>query len=75
MMPSGTYIVDRIENGIAVCEDESRRMHDIPLANLPAGTKPGSVLSFRDGAFRLEEDLEQERRRRILELEAKLFHD
>ncbi len=45
-MNGGTvWVVDRVEGSIAVLiRDDDECSHDIPLASLPAGSRPGSVL-------------------------------
>ncbi len=40
-----TIIVDRVEDGKAVCERGLGRFESIPLNDLPSGVKEGSVLS------------------------------
>lgn len=59
------YIVDRIEEGFAVCEDEQKQMHSVLLAQLPAGIKEGDVLIQQDGSFHLDEAATQQRAQRI----------
>ena len=36
-----TYIVDRIEEDIAVLQDEQEALHPLPLTALPDGVRPG----------------------------------
>ena len=45
-------IIDRFENGFAVVEDgESGEIFDIPVSNLPAGAREGSVLKRTESGY------------------------
>ncbi len=57
------YIIDRIENNIAVCETEDGEMVNIPLNKLPEGAAEGDILRsagdmFQDGGDTLIVDAE-----------------
>lgn len=69
-----TFAVDRLEGNIAVLEAEDGAMFDVPLAELPPGTRQGSVLR-RDagGAYCLDPEEEARRRRANFELQESLF--
>ena len=67
------YIVDRRENGFAVCEDNEMNVVNIPLDVLPGEVKEGSVLLFEDGKYILLPDEAEERRQRILSLQDDIF--
>ena len=68
------YIIDRIENDVAVCEREDGGFEDIPLRELPKGAREGSVLvKDGDGAWALDLETEQERRARLFEMQEGLF--
>jgi len=67
-------IVDRIEEGIAVCEKDDLSRINIPLSDLPDGTSEGSVIMKDDnGEYTLDRNQEAERRKRMLELQKNLF--
>ena len=51
------WIIDRIEEDIAVCEYATGKTIDIPLSALPENVKEGSVIS-------LSEDKKQEKKRK-----------
>lgn len=55
-------IIDRLEEGIAVCEPENGPMVELPLAKLPQGVREGDVLIPNGEGYRI--DLEETRRRR-----------
>ena len=57
------YIIDRLEEGLAVCETESRERISIPADHLPEGIKEGDVLKEEKGVFSLD-PMETDRRRR-----------
>ena len=46
-----TVIIDRFENGAAVCECENGAALRLPLSRLPSGVREGSVLRFADGRW------------------------
>ena len=69
------YIVDRIEGNLAVCEAENMTFTVISLADLPQGTHEGSVVIFKNGSYSLDEETEQKRRDRILELQDGIFDE
>jgi len=53
-MQDGIYIIDRIENGIALCETETDLL-PIALQQLPPGSREGSVIRVQDGQAYLDE--------------------
>ena len=67
------YIIDRIENGFAVCETEEMKIVNISLDILPEEVKEGSVLVFSNGHYALLTDEEEERRKHILSLQDDIF--
>ena len=67
------YIIDRIENGFAVCETEEMKIVNISLDILPEEVKEGSVLLFEEGKYVLLAEEEKEIRDRILSLQDDIF--
>ncbi len=65
------YIVDRIENGIAVLETEDGFI-EIEIALLPDNVREGSVLRKDDDRFFIDTDSEAERRNRLFMLQQEL---
>ena len=49
------YIIDRLEEGIAVCENELKKLISIPKDLLPDGLKEGDVLEEQEGRFLRDE--------------------
>lgn len=56
------YTIDRIEEGIAVCEDENGEQVKLCASQLPEGAREGDILSRDSSGWRL--DLEETGRRR-----------
>ena len=61
---SNILIVDRIEAGFAVCEDENRTTTPIALSALPKGVREGDCLRPVDGGYVIDAD-EAARRRAL----------
>lgn len=60
--------IDRFENDIAVCENrETKEIVNIKLEKLPEGAKEGSILTFKEGKFILNQEKEREVSKRIKE--------
>lgn len=67
-----TYIVDRIEEGFAVLQDEQEQIHTIPLTELPSPVRQGDVLLFENSAYTVDVEETRARRERILRLQNRL---
>ena len=61
----GRLIVDRLEEGYAVCEQEDRSMVRIPTDRLPAGVREGDVLAAQGGRYRADQATAQKRKDEI----------
>lgn len=67
------YIIDRIEDNIAILENqETKEMIDIDINELPANIKEGNVLIYENKKYYIDVNLEQERKKNILEKFQKL---
>ena len=64
------WIIDRIENNIAVCELENGEMLDVKISALPKGIKEGDVIKLS-----VDEIETNERKERIDKLMDSLFKD
>lgn len=62
------WIIDRIENNIAVCELENGEMLDVKISALPKGIKEGDVIKLS-----VDETEANERKERIDKLMNSLF--
>lgn len=67
-------IVDRIEDGdIAVLELDGNTFLDVPLSEMPEGTRQGDVFEGEPGHWVRDDAAKAERLRKNAELMAKLF--
>ncbi len=64
--------VDRIENGIAIVEENGKRT-DIPLCELPEGTREGSLLKRENGRLLLDPETERAQREKLKKRTDALF--
>lgn len=61
------YIVDRIEDNIAVLENkDTKETTDVSLTLLPKNLKEGNILKYENNTYTLDEKEEEERRKAIL---------
>lgn len=61
------YIVDRIEDNIAILENkETKEIIDISLDILPTNLKEGNVLKYENNTYTLDKEQEEERRNAII---------
>ena len=67
------YIVDRVENNIAVLEKDDLSHIEIQVSEIAFEVKEGNVLLFENGKFVLDEAYEAERRRKIFEKQKNIF--
>ena len=64
-MDDAIYVIDRIEEGVAVLVSDSGEKAEVPLSGLPAGAHEGSCLRPCGRGFALDEEEEAARKRRI----------
>ena len=65
-------ILDRFEEGNAICEDmDTRDTSVFPAESLPEGASPGDVLLYDGGGFKIDRSETGRRRKRI----KKMFKD
>lgn len=67
------YSVDRIEDGIAVCEDENGKSVNFEVAGLPKGIKEGDLFSVTDDKFEILTEETSDRRKKMAELQKSIF--
>ncbi len=68
------YTVERIEDNIAVLEDEQGSFVEISASLLPENTKSGNILLFENERYSLINAVDEERQKRILDKYQKLFN-
>ena len=62
------YIVDRIENNIAILENkETKEIVNISLDILPSNLKEGNVLKYENNIYTLDKKEDEERKKTILD--------
>ena len=59
------WIIDRLEDALAMCEDEKGEMMPIPREKLPGNAREGDVLREEDGHFSLSPKETEHRRREM----------
>lgn len=69
------YVIDRIEEGIAVLVCDSGEKMEVPFSGLPSGAHEGSCLRPCECGFTLDERKEATRKRRIERKLNSLFVD
>ena len=66
-------IIDRFEDGFAVCEREDLSHVNVDVRLLPDGAKEGSVIDFSDGVYTIDEAETLKRRREMSKKLRRLF--
>lgn len=70
------YTIDRFENDFAICENrDTKEMISIQRKYLPEGIKEGSILTYKDGKYRVNLEKEKEISDRIKEKMSKLWNN
>ena len=64
-IPYMKYIIDRLEEGLAICETELRKRISVPVSHLPKGIKEGDVLREEEGRFSLDSEETDKSRREM----------
>lgn len=67
------YIVDRIEEGIAVCETARKECRKIPLKHLPENLREGDVLCEAEDGIVIDVEATNRRRQEMREKLNALF--
>ncbi len=61
------YIIDRIEQDIVICEEESGSMVKLSLQEIPKDAREGDVLLNINGAFQIDTEETKRRRQKMRE--------
>lgn len=67
------YTIDRIEEGIAVCEDDTGNHVNIQLTLLPEDVREGDIISAGDNGFTVCREETEERRKALAEKQKSIF--
>ena len=65
--------VDRIENNIAVCEDENRKQKEIALESIDGTPREGDMIFWHEGKYHISAEETAKRREKILRIQKDLF--
>lgn len=67
------FSIDRIEENLAVCEDENGRQVKFELELLPKNVREGDIIRRTDDGFIIDVDEAAERRRKMAQMQKSLF--
>lgn len=67
------YIIDRIETGIAICEDDEKKQIHISLSSLPPVNEGDCIVESETGVFIIDEIETKNKREKIEKKLKKLF--
>lgn len=68
------YSVERIEENVALCEDDLGKTVKLRLDELPKGTREGDIIEKTENGFIIDADETQLRRKKMAEMQKKLFN-
>ena len=68
------FTVERIEDGIAVLEDEQGSFTEINASLLPPQIKSGSIVTSEDGVYKMEMQVDKDRKKMLFEKQQKLLN-
>lgn len=68
------YSVDRIEEGIAVCEDENGGRMTVKVEELTFDVKEGDIICKTNSGFELLPDETAEKKKRMANLQKSIFN-
>ena len=60
------YIIDRLSEDIAVCEDENGARREFDASRMPPGAREGDCMKLCDGAMFVADAAETQRRREYM---------
>lgn len=67
------YSVERIEDNIALCEDDLGKTIKLRLDELPKGTREGDIIEKTENGFIIDADETQLRRKKMAEMQRNIF--
>ena len=67
------WIIDRLEDALAMCEDENGEIAPISRKKIPAEAREGDILREEDGSFILSPQETEDRRREMKKRLMNLF--
>lgn len=67
------YSVDRIEENIAICEDDDGNVLKLNVDELPQEIREGDIIEKTENGFVIDADETQLRRKKMAELQRNIF--
>ena len=67
------YSIDRIEENIAVCEDDDGNVLKLSVDELPQEIREGDIIEKTESGFIIDADETQFRRKKMAELQRNIF--
>ena len=68
------YSVERIEENVALCEDDLGKTVKLRLDELPKGTREGDIIVRTENGYTIDSDETSVRRKKMAEMQKKLFN-
>ena len=68
------YSVERIEENIALCEDDLGKTIKLRLDELPENIREGEIIVLTENGYTIDSDETSARRKKIAEMQKRLFN-
>ena len=68
------YSVERIEENVALCEDDLGETRKLSLDELPENIREGDILVCTEDGYSVDSDETSARRKKMAEMQKKLFN-
>ena len=68
------YSVERIEENIAICEDDLGKTIKLSLDELPENIREGDIIVRTENGYTIDSDETSVRRKKMAEMQKKLFN-
>ena len=68
------YSVERIEENIALCEDDLGKTIKLRLDELPENIREGDIIVHTENGYTIDSDETSVRRKKMAEMQKKLFN-
>ncbi len=67
------YSIDRIEENIAICDDDDGNVLKLNVDELPQEIREGDIIEKKENGFVIDADETQLRRKKMAELQRNIF--
>ena len=68
------YSIDRIEENVALCEDDLGKTVKLRLDELPENIREGDIIVRTENGYTIDSDETSVRRKKMAEMQKKLFN-